>query len=247
MNITVATWNMAYWTHNKHAEKAWDYLLNKIDADFYLLQETTIPEVLEGDKNFIWHRGETRGRNYWGTGIYSKRYPLTQEPDESIPCWNKDRFDELCVVANASIEDMDMTLISLYGRFDYIGRASYAIPNLHRVLSDLTGILNGHFGKRSIIFGGDINVSEQLDRGNNSHRLFFERLKDFKLEDSFKLNGHKNYVQTFRHINSEKPWQNDYIFLSKPISKTFVSCEVIENDAVRQYSDHNPVVVTFSL
>ena len=250
MKITIATWNMAYWTHPQLLEETWEYLLNDINPDFILCQEAKRPKFLQEDPNFIWHNaGETKGHNNWGTGIYSKNYPLTQEPDESIPCWNIGIFNEMCVVANTSVDDTDLTLISLYGRMDKIGSEGYSIPNLQRVLSDLTGILNGHFGKRNIVFGGDFNASEQIDQNqpNDSHRLFFERVKDFKLEDSFELNGHEDYVQTLRHIKSEVNWQNDYIFLGKPSARKFVSCEVIDNEMVRKYSDHNIVVVTLDL
>lgn len=241
---------MAYWTHKQYSEEAWNYLLNTIEADFILCQEARRPKVLEGDDNFIWHKaGEIQAKRDWGIGIYSKSHPLSQEPNESISSWSIDRFSEMCVVANARIRNTDLTLISLYGSLDYIRGSGYSITNLHRILSDLTGICNGHFGKRNIIMGGDFNASEQCDpiQGNCSHRLFFERLADFKLEDSFKLNNNKDYVQTLRHRNSKIPWQNDYLFVSKSISKKFKGCEVLEDDEIIKCSDHNPVVITLDL
>lgn len=247
MKTTIVTWNMAHWTHRKYSEAAWNYLLNDIDADFILCQEAVRPEVLEGDDNFIWHK--TRAGKEWGTGIYSKKYTLSQEPDESIPCWSREKFNEFCVVANSKVENTELTLISLYGRLDPIQKTGYSIPNLHRILSDLTGIFNGHFGKRNIVLGGDFNASEQYDcvQKNSSHRLFFERLEDFKLEDSFKLNGNEDYVQTLRHNRSKVGWQNDYIFISRSISKKFEDCMVIDNEEIGKCSDHNPVIVTLDL
>lgn len=251
MKIRIVTWNMAYWSHKQSHEKAWDYLLNTIDVDFVLVQEAGRPKILENDSNFLWHNaGITPGRKEWGTGIYSKKYLLTQEPGKSISSWDKKTFDELCIVANASIsDDKNITLISLYGRMDKVKNIGYCITNLHRVLSDLTGILNGHLGKRDIILGGDLNASKQLDSiyGNNSHKIFFDRLEDFGLKNSFDLNSNTDFVQTLRHHKSKINWQNDYLFFSNKIAKGFIGCKVIESEEVRRFSDHNPVVVTLNI
>jgi exonuclease III len=251
MKIRVVTWNMAYWSHKQLHDEAWDYLLNTIDADFFLVQESKRPKSLENDNNFLWHNaGATSGRKAWGTGIYSKKYKLTQEPEDSIPSWNKKTFDEMCVVANASIDDgKALILISLYGRMDKVDRVPYCITNLHRVLSDLTGIFNGHFGKRNIVLGGDLNASKQLDpiQRNSSHKIFFDRLEDFGLKNSFDLNGNTDFVQTHRHNISKLNWQNDYLFFSKQIAKGFIDCEVTDNEVVRRLSDHNPVIVTLDI
>jgi len=242
---------MAYWSHRQLHNNAWDYFLNTIDADFYLVQESVKPIQLENENNFIWHNaGDTAGRRDWGNGIYSKKYKLNQEPVESIQSWNKQTFDEMCVVANSRINtDVALTIINIYGRMDKVGSEKYSIANLHRVLSDLTGIFNGHYGKRNIILGGDFNASTQFDikQNNNSHKIYFDRLEDFGLKNSFDLNGNTEYVQTHRHNISKLNWQNDYLFFSKQTAKGFVDCEVIDNEEVRRLSDHNPVIVTLDI
>lgn len=250
MKIKVATWNMAYWSHKKLHNNAWDYLLDKIGADFFLVQESRRPARLENDKNFLWHSsGTTTGRVGWGSGIYSKKHRLVQEPGSSIPSWNNQLFDEMCVVANARVNGRKIVLISIYGRMDKVGAVSYSITNLHRILSDLTGLLSGNFGRRNIILGGDLNASEQLDpiQCNNSHRIFFNRLSDFGLKSCFELGGTADFIQTLRHSKSRLAWQNDYVFISDRIVKDFVSYEVIDNKEIRRLSDHNPVVVALDI
>jgi hypothetical protein len=37
MNLKLATWNMAFWSHKNYLEEAWKYLLEEIDADIFLL------------------------------------------------------------------------------------------------------------------------------------------------------------------------------------------------------------------
>lgn len=253
MKLKVATWNMAYWSHKNYLEEAWDYFLN-LDVDIFLFQEAKRPNILKNDTNFIWHNaGESNGRREWGSGIYSKKYQLTEEPEESLFDWNRDRFKEFCVIANAKItEDIGLTVISLYGRFDKIADKPIkkdASSNLHKILSDLTGILNGYFGKRKIILGGDFNISTQFDKkwGGDSGKIFFDRLKDYNLENCYELNGNEDFMQTLRSPNSPVNWQNDYMFISKSISNNFKNCEVIDTEEVKKYSDHNPVIITLEI
>jgi len=250
MKIRIATWNMAYWSHKTHLEDAWSYFLS-LGADFYLFQEAKKPQIFKNETNFLWHSaGESSGRKDWGTGIYSKKYQLTEESEDSMPEWNRKGCGELCVVANTQVHNRKLTLISLYGRMDKVGNVGYSIANLHRILSDLTGVLNGHMsGKRNIVLAGDLNASMQFDQlyGGQSHKIFFERLRDFGLENCFELQGNKDFIQTLRFPNSKVNWQNDYFFISKSVSSCFNNCEVIDNDAVRKFSDHNPVIITLDI
>jgi len=251
MKVKIATWNMAYWSHKKYLEEAWDYFLNELDTDIFLFQEAK-PSKTINSTNLIWHNaGKSVGRKYWSTGIYSKKYKLSEEPEESIPESSRQLFKELCIVANTKIEGVKLTLISLYGRLDKLGNGpAYCMPNLHRVLSDLTSVLNGHIdGKRNIVLGGDLNASIQCDNkwGGNAHKIFFDRMDDFKLNNCFKLRGYEDFIQTHRHRKSKDKWQNDYIFISKSISNKFVDCEIVDVPEIRKYSDHNIVIITLNL
>ncbi|MAG60229.1 hypothetical protein CL619_00430 [archaeon] len=248
MKIKIATWNMAYWSHRRHFEDAWDYFLNEIDADFYFFQEAKPPKAIQDNKeHIVWN--EIGGTRKWGSGIYSKKYLLREE---IINGEFADNSKGIVALANTKInEDHTLTLMSVYGLLETVGKAKYAATTMHRILSDFTGILNGHIGgKRKIVFGGDLNMSIQVDEWPNttpnSHKIFFERLEDFGLLNCFKP-FFKDYVQTHRHARSNKPWQNDYFFISKKMSKKLVNCEVIDNDKVRKYSDHNIVMITLDL
>lgn len=78
---------------------------------------------------------------------------------------------------------------------------------------------------------------------NKSHQLLFERLGDFWLRDVYELSGNTTHVQTLRHHRSEKPWQNDYCFIGESLVKQFVKYEIVDNEDVRRFSDHNVLVV----
>ncbi len=223
--------------------EAWNYYLNEIKADFFLFQEAKPTDELFLQKDhMIWD--EIGGTCKWGSGIYSPTNKLTKE---NI----KTDFKGSIVIANSEVISERLTLISMYGQMEGIGPThGYAITNLHRMLSDLTGLFNGHLnGKRKIILGGDLNASTQLDKtqGNNSHRIFFDRLTDFKLQDVFALSGNKDYVQTLRHNISKVPWQNDYMFISISLSEKFLKYEIIDNEHVRKFSDHNILIIEMDI
>jgi len=241
MKLKLATWNMAFWSHKTCHEEAWKYLIEEIDADIYLFQEACPHQELKDTPNFLWF--EIGGNRNWGTGIYSKKYPIQHLPIQT-------GYTGSLVVGEVTItNDVELTIISLYGLLEKIGGTAYAITTLHRMLSDLTGILNGHIGgNRKIVLGGDLNASIQCDiyYGGKAHQLLFQRLEDFKLKNCF-APFFNDFVQTHRHNRSNEPWQNDYFFISKTLFKNLKSCVVLDNETVRRLSDHNPVLIELEL
>jgi len=241
MNLRIVTWNMAYWSHKGFFKESWEYFINEIDADVYLFQEARPPERLKDDPHFLWFA--IGGKRNWGSGIFSKRLPLRHLPIQTP-------YIGSLVLGEVEIPEWGtLTVISLYGLMETIAGISYAIPNLHRMLSDLTGIFNGHVGgRRLIIMGGDLNASLQCDQndGGKAHDIFFQRLEDFGLKNCFEP-FYKGFVQTHRHHLSNKPWQNDYFFISRKLAKVLKSCTILDNETVRKLSDHNPVMIELEL
>jgi exonuclease III len=145
----------------------------------------------------------------------------------------------------------------MYGLLDKTtNQVGYATTTIHRMLSDLTFVLNGDgefAGKnRNVVIGGDLNISIQFDeiygkkaRYTNAHKICFDRIEDFGLVNSFSKD-YKGPVQTLRHNRSTIPWQNDYLFLSKNLAKSMQSCRVLDESTdkrISRFSDHNPVVI----
>jgi endonuclease/exonuclease/phosphatase family metal-dependent hydrolase len=240
MQVKVAAWNMAYWSHRKVGADAWRFLENDIAPDFALLQEA-VPLETRRPACCVWR--EIGGRRMWGSAVVSRKLRLTE-----IPLGNNAHPGALTVAEVVLPRRFSLVLISMYGQLDEYG---YAITTLHRMLSDLTHLLHGKLRKGGIprvILGGDLNASMQLDakQGDNSHSLFFQRLEDFGLVDcqgSFTATR----PRTLRHGRSKFPWVNDYIFASESLEESVVKAEVIETSKVVACSDHNPVVVTFDL
>jgi exonuclease III len=251
MRLKVATWNMGHWQHLKKADEAWNYLGQIIDPDIALVQEAKpvskgfgfIGKALKRSNHIayseavVWRKiGKNRN---WGSGVLTKDLPIREVTFENS-------YPGCLVAAEVMLPDNSLlTAISLYGIIDECG---YSITTLHRMLSDLTPLLAGFMGKRRILIGGDFNASTQYDekQPGESHRIFFERLKNFGLVDCLSR-FQAGHVQTLRHVRSNYPWQNDYIFAFQDLADKLQSCEVINDHTTYELSDHNPVVAVFDL
>ena len=240
MSIKIATWNMAYWSHKSLLAESWDYFLNDLNCDILLFQESFPDyEKLSAEK-LVWNKiGGTRP---WGSGVYSSKYNIKEVVIET-------KFIGSITAAEIEISDnFKLIVISVYGLMEKILNVTYAIPNLHRIFSDLTGLIEGRDTKNRLVIGGDLNASLQIDEQQvgNSHKVFFDRLREFQLVNCFD-NHYNDFIQTHRHSRSEKPWQNDYFFISKKLEKNLLKCEVVSNDKVHKLSDHNPVIIELNI
>jgi exonuclease III len=225
MQLKIVTWNM------RRRRVAWNYLLQTLRPDIALVQEAVLPaEPIDGPSLIVRYIGGTRK---WGSGIWSKDFALREREF-------RNGYPGCVVVAEVMCPDQrPLTVISLYGLMEN----RYSITTLHRMLSDLTPLLDKK--KKRLILGGDFNASVQCDelRSGHSHRIFFDRLKDFGLVDCMANSG---YVQTWRCPTSRVPWQLDYIFASIPIAKN-IAGRVIDDPQLYNLSDHNPVVMDIDI
>ncbi len=239
MEIKIVTWNMDHWKRTREArEMAWNYLDQTIAPDIALVQEAVPPTDRIDSETVLWL--EISRTRKWGSGVLTKSFPLQEAQFQNS-------HPGSLVVADVELpHGVALTVASLYGLLDDNG---YATTTLHRMLSDLTSLLHGKRRKRKIVIGGDFNASTQWDEHypqDPSHRIVFDRLKDFGLEDCL-ARFHPTHVQTNRHPKSNVPWQNDYIYASKEVADSLLSCYVIDDPEVYDLSDHNPVVAVFDI
>lgn len=247
IDLKVATWNMNYWQNSEAARKeAWQYVLEQLKPDIFLFQEGN-PTQTKLDKNKLIYSALDRGsRSTWGNGIYCPNYDIE-------PIFIEKSFSAQGSLVLGSIYipqiKASITLISLYGVLETIGSTSWVMPNLHRMISDLTGTLTQN-RNNYLILAGDFNASLQWDSStSNHHEIFFNRLKAFGLRSVYQLAGKTDddYEQTLNKDNSSIPWQNDYIFLSKTLSQNFDSYEVIKTKQLKSLSDHNLLLTKLKL
>jgi exonuclease III len=240
MKLKIVSWNMAHWTNRTVAQQAWNYLNTEIAANILLVQES-VPPMARQNESCAWR--EIGGTRRWGSAVLTNALPLTEVH------LKKNDYPGALTVADVTLPDgSTLFAVSVYGQLDEKG---YSITTLHRMLSDLTHLFEGELqkgGRPKIILGGDLNASLQCDakQGNNSHRIFFQRLEDFGLVDCQGAFTNER-PRTLRHTKSDFPWVNDYIFASENLAKKVVACEVVERPEMLNLSDHNPVVVTFEM
>lgn len=255
MDLKIATWNMAH----REPKDRWDYLINEVSPDIALVQEARPPaEAHRSDENnseytfsgykLIWE--EIGGTRKWGSGVVTKNLPVDKikSPEEF-----KNSYAGALTGAKVTLPDgKSLHVFSIYGLIaeDPYSIPMYYTPTLHRMLSDLESLLV-HLNKKrqDIIVGGDLNSGIQFDEKfgtkryyTHAHRILFDRMKDFGLEDCFPK-FFKKPVQTLRHVASKEPWQNDYLLVSRHLIDNVKDCKVITEDAVLKLSDHNPVVI----
>nr|MDO8109399.1 endonuclease/exonuclease/phosphatase family protein [Candidatus Sigynarchaeota archaeon] len=220
---------------------AWDFVVNAAHPDIALLQEVHPDHLMHSMYDLHYHKGYHEKN--WGSAILSKKYPYFQV--------NFDGFYEgknglLCYEFQVT-DKKRLTVINMYGKIDAEG---YATTTMHHMLSDLTPILGKKRKSRSIVLGGDLNVSTQWDqRYPNkypSHKIVFDRLDDFKLINCT-LAFFGKYVQTYSHDPVSFPWQNDYIFISKDLKPTFIDCKVYDDQKMLELSDHFPLEITLNI
>jgi len=233
--LKIVTWNMCYWQHRNLFSDSWEYLSQKINPDIALLQETVPPQEENSLKHFVWQTiGEKRN---WGSGIFSK-YPVVE-----VIFGNS--YSGYVTVGEVSIlNNAKLTVVSIHAPLE----DTYSIIPLHRIFSDLTLLLEGRMGNRTIVLGGDFNASIQWDRRqkNESHRIFFERVKNFGLCDCLGK-FYTKPIQTYRHPQGNTPWQLDHLFISNEVENTLQKCYVIENENIVKFSDHNPIVAELNI
>jgi hypothetical protein len=57
------------------------------------------------------------------------------------------------------------------------------------------------------------------------------------------------HIRTLRHASSSRPWQNDYLFASAPLTRDGILSQayVHDSDALRDFGDHLPLVADFEI
>lgn len=132
---------MAYWSHKSLLSESWDYFLNDLGCDILLFQESYPDYSKLQPEKLIWNK--IGGTRLWGSGIYSLKHNIKEIKIDT-------KFIGSITAAEVKInDDFSLIVISLYGLMEKILNVSYSIPNLHRIFSDLTGLIEGRTTRKS--------------------------------------------------------------------------------------------------
>jgi endonuclease/exonuclease/phosphatase family metal-dependent hydrolase len=219
--MRIVTWNMG------NRKGAWDYLLEVIRPDFALLQEAQVIGERPGyvrwqavGRNSVKY-GE-KGRYRWGSAVWSREHELDEVGVSTNQGW---------IQAARPLGTEPLTLISMHVELDQAGSS---IPILHRMLSDLTPILEA---SSQVILGGDLNADVSFDEKYRTrrHSIAFERIGDLGLWHCNRLipPGRRG---TFRRDASV---MDDHLFVGRSMANRVVSCRVLIDEQAP--SDHFPV------
>jgi exonuclease III len=263
-SLTLVTWNLNHWRQSPESRAAaWDYLAGPladlVDWDVALLQECSPPA--DWPHPMLWTELEQYG---WGTGVTARRGALrsvTLEDDSHPGC---------IVAAELDLNGQLVTLASLYGRQEHAKQVDgeryemkYAITAVHRMLSDLTPLIDQRGRRRRptpLVLAGDLNVSTQLAPPDRErHAGILRRCEELGLTDGWTVSPDAvraedcdcadtpgcGHVRTHTHNRSARPWQLDYVLANRVLR--FDSCRTVLDDVTWQRSDHAPVVARLTL
>ena len=272
MTLRFATWNMDYWKRSVvKRTQAWEFLRTRVRADVALLQEALPPEesasVVFRRGGILDDRGAVPQELRWGSAIVSfgphirpvvqAKGPFRRDP---VPLLRT--FPGSVAIAEVN-GDESIVVVSAYGLID----RGYADTTVHRILSDLTPLIDERRSRRMII-AGDLNITTQWSarhrsfcRGRHQEclrrdRNVFERFTALGLHnlvlrnDPSPLEGCEcsvaatcRHVRTQRHDRSTFPWQNDYVFVTSDLLERGPKVEVFDEEPAWALSGHCPIVI----
>lgn len=269
--MRIVSWNMNRLGRSESSHKeAWDYIQHELNADLALVQEASPPERL---KTKVYSPIGEKPYN-WGSAVVALRADLALKArprvslEQSLPSAVAQDALPDCHPGASAVADVILngqylfTAISLYAQWEMMpgGKSMYAGPRLHRMLSDLTGVL-AKANRNPVVLAGDLNVTTQGAKSlENEASAVFARLRSWRLADCIALTKETrprlsncncpegdgcSHVQTFQR-NSRTGGgikQLDYIFISQFITKSLLSCTVEGTSEAWRQSDHCPIII----
>jgi exonuclease III len=259
--LRIICWNMDHWRRSAASRaEAWRWL-DKENPDLALLQESAPGPRREA----VYRRKGIDNSRHWGSAVVSSHLRLEEVSEakgrEARRAEALHRtFPGCLAIAKASVEGKILIAISIYGLIDN----EYAQTTMHRLLSDLTPLLDSGRRDRWRVMGGDLNVSTQLPQPYGTwSRTIFQRIADFGLVDltrkAAKMHDRPGltcctcteaecrHVQTARHRTGSR-YQNDYLFASEGLAERLVDCWPLSGGHPDPWklSDHRPLLAEFA-
>lgn len=267
---------MDYWRRSDDLRaRAWDFLRERIRPDVALVQEARPTGEFAGvvfrEGGICDDRSGKAKDLVWGSavvsfgpslrGIEHAQGPFRREPNPILRTYPG-------AVAVAEVEsDEPLVVVSAYGLID----RGYADATVHRVLSDLTPLIDERRA-RGMVIAGDLNVTTQWSA---KHRSFLKGrhaeclARDRDLFGRFAALGFHNlvmrgeeegplpgcdcsegiacrHVQTQRHERSVFPWQNDYVFVTSDLLDRNPALTVFDDESVWELSGHCPIAIEWA-
>lgn len=265
--MRIATWNTNHWqrAHDKGRQARVLGRLTEAGVAVALLQETG---PIDEQRGVYKQLSGLRAGADWGTAIVALSSEVAIKPvgltssDGHIPtgCVGSSHPGTIAA-ARVEFQEEAIIVVSVYGRmYDAGNGTSYASTTMHRIISDLAGVLDCGRNSPEVMIGGDFNCTTQWERPRD--RLMdasvFERLRAHDMVDLVseqfpdreKIDcfcaepASCKHVRTLRHRDKadSRPFQCDYMFASKRLAgRSTIS--LLDFEDVWAISDHCIVAV----
>ena len=236
--LKVVSWNM-----NKRKSGTWDHLKRVLDPDMSLLQETSPLDQSIKKSNLF----EVDVKKNLRNSIFSEKHIM-----ERVKFPKEFNTDMICV--KSSINETDYFFISIYGNLSFLPFFTIFIGQISLIVN----FLRTTYDAKHIIIAGDFNCDRRMDdnptgsrfarKGERVTNLFFDSILGLGFKDCLRK-FHSNYIETYRHhiVKSRYPWEIDHMFCTDHLYAALKSINVLDDEVVKELSDHNPIVAEFDL
>lgn len=214
--MKIVSWNC----NGKFREKC--KIIEKLDADIYVIQECENPEKYTFLKNNFW-KGHSSNK---GIGIFAK-----DDIKLSLNNWT-----EYCLREFLSVNiNNSFNLLGVWACKPYIAEYYlYQCINLEKY-------------DRNMIIIGDFNSNKRWDKTNNgrNHSTVEKELNEKGLISAYHWIHNENQAEETKNTfylqrNKNKGFHIDHCFIN---SNKIISYSVLDDDAWLEYSDHMPIIL----
>jgi len=238
--MKVISWNMNYWQQPNTNNSAWKYIVEYINPDIALLQETVVPE--EYKENVVFLPSCTARKNdpiKWGTCVYVGKNILQNGNIKNITneYMDNDSYSGKQVFAEINITPEDKVIVcSLH--------TNTSPDGIYSIKSHIENIFNSKVlnkDLKNIIIGGDFNADSEMV--NKYFKKTFDNIREVFHECE------PEFTQTFfgANMNKENHYQDDHVFLSKDMSSCVEKVFTWNYGIIKNYSDHTILELEISL
>jgi exonuclease III len=232
--MKIISWNM------RRKQSNWKYLLENLQPDIALLQESAIIE----DKSIKSCVTEVTVKKNFRNSIYVKAHhaePILMPSDHGLG---------LNVVRVTTNDKEQIYFVSVYGN---LSLKPWFI-HMAGAISLCIQVLKSKYKAENIVIAGDFNADRRMDENPTGTK--FAKIGETPCNDLFNcilglgfkdcmVDFYPDYIQTHRHNRSSYPWQIDQIIATPKIFQQLISMNVESSEEMALLSDHNPIIAEF--
>jgi endonuclease/exonuclease/phosphatase family metal-dependent hydrolase len=227
--MRIVSWNVGGPSYRKLQSRALDHLRDELRPAVALLQEVMLDDLRAHaitDGAMVVAIPSTAGAS-WGSAVVVRGVPAGPLEIEA--------FGSYLAAVELELGTTRVAFVSAHVCPDAKQR-SY--------LETLLSTLDAREPRLPLVIAGDFNAARHWDEyyGRNVYGWFFDAMAQRVLRDVH-FAQHRKEVPSFWGRRSAEPYQLDHAFVSEELAERVTSCDIIDNAAVRELSDHGPLML----